>query len=119
MRHFPGFSPSTLAAVLAGTAMFTSCSSPDDSASSLAAADGNAATALAFACESGKADLGEKSTKRVGDPGVKQAMSAEWCFPANSVGRLRVFFIVDRSGSMTGTDPNSADSCGRLAAAKA
>lgn len=44
-------------------------------------------------------------------------VKTEWCLKGKQVGRLRVMFLVDHSGSMKNNDPLVDGSCGRLAAA--
>jgi uncharacterized protein YegL len=46
-------------------------------------------------------------------------VKTEWCLKGKQVGRLRVMFLVDHSGSMNNNDPLVNGSCGRLDAANA
>lgn len=46
-------------------------------------------------------------------------VKAEWCLKGKQVGRLKLMFLVDLSGSMKDNDPMVGGSCGRLDGARA
>lgn len=55
----------------------------------------------------------------VGSASDSFEVKTEWCLKGKQVGRLRVMFLVDHSGSMNNNDPLVNGSCGRLDAANA